>query len=166
MSRGHICLLCLSYYSYPPPCPPSIPLFLSLTHLLHAHPHKINPPVQKDGWDVPEPQVLLYLWVLGILHYTIQTCTVSLYCCPQWCLLWHLSCGIIQHTINLPVYKQPSWDKCPTMRPKTWPPIQTTTRWGQLHFQLVLSAPWNRNHRQNLLWKLRHLVVDITGCPY
>lgn len=42
------------------PCPPSIPPFLSIPHLLHSHTHTI-PPVQKDEWDVPKPQVLLYL---------------------------------------------------------------------------------------------------------
>lgn len=31
--------------------------------------------------------------------------------------------------------------QCPTVLPKTRPPIQTTARWGQFHFQLVRLLP-------------------------
>lgn len=72
--------------------------------------------MQEDGWDVPKPQVLLYLWVLGILHYTIQTCTLSFLLLSPVVfgaalkLLDNEGLGLllIQYTINLPVYKQPS----------------------------------------------------------
>lgn len=55
-----------------PSCHPSLP---SLTHM------EIIPPVHKDGWDVPKPQVLLYLWVLSIFHHTFQSFSLLL-------LLW------------------------------------------------------------------------------
>lgn len=55
VSMGHMLLVCLTYYSQTPPRPASILLFL-----LHAHTCTI-PCVQKDRWDAPKPQVLLYL---------------------------------------------------------------------------------------------------------
>lgn len=55
--------------------PLSLFFFLSHISFMHTHTHTI-PPVQKDGWDVPKPQVLLYLWVFRILHHTVQTSSV------------------------------------------------------------------------------------------
>lgn len=52
--------------------PPSL-FFLSHSPLLYAHTHAI-PPVQKDGWDVPNHRCCSTCESFCILHCTIQSC--------------------------------------------------------------------------------------------
>lgn len=90
-------------------------LFFFLSHISFTHTHTYTiPPVQKDGWDVPKPQVLLYLWVFCILHHTVQTCSLfftfllfSPVVITMVLQLWdneERGILVIQYTINLPVY--------------------------------------------------------------
>ena len=99
MSLGRICSS-VSPITHTLPCPPSIPPFLSIPHLLHSHTH--NSPCAERWMGCSQTTGAALL--VGIFHHTVQTCSFFFFLlfivATQWRSLLDSACEIMRRMEN------------------------------------------------------------------